>query len=99
MDLKTYFPVIARYVLGWLFAALATRGVVSPEQNDILSGNMDVIIGSVGALVTLGWALVKRPSSKGLAAAKAIDQQLPKKEDVVIKTPGQAADIIISAKS
>ncbi|KQS90283.1 hypothetical protein [Rhizobium sp. Leaf386] len=98
MDIKTYYPVIARYVLGWLFVWLATRGYLSEEQGALLTQNMDTIIGSVGALAVLAYALIKRPSSKGLAAAKAIDKEVPKNADVVIVTPGQGANITIPAE-
>ncbi len=98
MDIKTYYPVVARYVLSWLFVWLATRGYLSEEQGALLTQNMDTIIGSVGALALLAWALFRRPSSKGLAAAKAIDKELPKDEPVIILTPGQGANIKIPAE-
>ncbi len=97
MDIKTYYPVIARYVLSWLFVWLATRGYLSEEQGALLTQNMDTIIGSVGALALLAWALFRRPSSRALKAAKEIDKKIPATEEAIIKTKGPKPDITIPA--
>jgi hypothetical protein len=98
MNITNYVPIIVRYALVWLAAALATRGLLSTEQNAILTQNLDVIVGAVVSLGTVAYALIKRPSAKAMDAAKAIDKRLPEKEDVIIKTPGNAPDIIVPAQ-
>ncbi len=95
MNIANYLPVIIRYALVSLATALATRGFLSTEQNAVLTQNIDVLVGALVTLGTVGWALFKRPSAKAMDAAKAIDKQLPKKEDVVIKTPPNMPDIIV----
>ncbi len=98
MDIKNYLPVILRYALAWVGATLATRGYLDGDQSAIFSQNIDVIAGALIGLGSVAYALWKRPSSKGLAAAKAIDKELPKNFPAVIKTPGAAPDIIVSGK-
>lgn len=97
MNITNYLPMILRYALAAIGAALATRGWIDNEQSAILSQNLDAIVGAAITLGTVAWAIYKRPSQKGLDAAKAIDQQLPKDVPVVIKTPGAQPDIIVAA--
>lgn len=97
MNITNYIPVIVRYAIVSLAAAMATRGWLSSDQNAVLSQNIDILVSAVVGLLTVAYALFKRPSEKAMDAAKAIDKQLPTKEDVVIKTPGNAPDIIVPA--
>lgn len=95
--IKGYLPAIIRYVIMAIAASFATRGWISPEHQTILGENLDVLVGSIVGFLTVAYALWNRPSPKAMEAAKAIDKQLPKKEDVVIKTEGNKPDIIIEA--
>ncbi|OJF97559.1 hypothetical protein [Pararhizobium antarcticum] len=99
MKITNYLPLILRYALVWMAAALATRGWTSSDQTAVLTQNLDVIVGALVSLGTVAYALVKRPSEKALDAAKAIDKQLPAKADVVIVTPGDSPNIVVSAKN
>lgn len=97
MNITNYVPTIVRYVIVSLMAAVFTRGWLSSDQNAILTQNVDIIVSAIVGLGTVVYALIKRPSEKAMDAAKAIDKQLPKDEDVEIITPGQGANIIIPA--
>lgn len=97
MKITNYLPVVVRYALVWLAAALATRGWTTSEQNAVLTQNLDVIVGAVISLGTVAYALFKRPSEKAMDAAKAIDKQIPAKSDVVIVTPGDGPNIVVQA--
>jgi hypothetical protein len=96
--IKNQLPVIIRYLLVTAFAALATRGLVSPEQSTILSQNLDGLVGAIGVLLTLGYAMFKRPSAKALEVAKEVDKKIPATQDVVIQTPAGKPDIVVQAK-
>lgn len=98
MNITNYIPVIVRYLIVTVMAAIATRGWLTSEQNAILTQNLDIIVSAVVGLLTVGYALFKRPSEKALDAAKAIDQQIPSETPVVIKTPGSAPDIVVPGK-
>lgn len=93
--MKSYLPVIVRYIIMALASALATRGWLSPEHQTILGENMDVLVGGLVAVGTVIYELVRRPSEKAMKAAKVIDKEIPARESVVIKTPGNAPDIFI----
>ncbi|CZT36119.1 Pam3-gp28 family putative phage holin [Rhizobium sp. 9140] len=98
MNITNYLPMILRYALAAIGAALATRGWIDDEQSAILSQNLDAIVGGAITLGTVAWAIYRRPSQKGLDAAKAIDEQLPKDAPVVIQTPANQPDIIVQSK-
>ena len=98
MDIKNYLPVILRYALAWIGAALATHGILDGDQSAIFSQNIDVIAGALIGLGSVAYAIWRRPSSKGLDAAKAIDKQVPADSLVVIKTPAGTPDIVVSGK-
>lgn len=98
MDIKNYLPVIVRYALTWIGAALATHGILDGDQSAIFSQNIDVIAGALIGLGSVAYAIWKRPSSKGLAAANAIDRQVPASTPVVIQTPGDAPNIFVPGK-
>lgn len=97
MNIANYVPVIVRYLIVSLMAAMFTHGWLSPEHNAILGENLDIIVSAIVGLLTVLYALIKRPSAKAMEAAKEIDAQIPAKQDVVIKTPGNAPDIVVSA--
>jgi hypothetical protein len=97
MNLTSYIPVIVRYAIVSLMAAMFTHGWLSPEHNAILGENLDIIVSALVGLLTVVWALAKRPSAKAMEAAKEIDAQIPANQDVVIKTPGNTPDITVSA--
>ena len=97
MNITNYLPTIVRYAIVSLMAAMFTRGWLSPEHNAILGENLDIIVSALVGLLTVVWALVKRPSAKAMEAAKEIDAQIPANQDVVIKTPGNAPDITVLA--
>lgn len=98
MNITDYAPLIIRYGLVSLASMMAARGWLNDGQNAILSENLDVIVGAIVGLGTVGYAMFKRPSKKALKAAKAIDKQIPASEDVVIVTPGTTPNIHVPAK-
>lgn len=98
MDIKTYIPVIIRYLIVTAAAAIGTRGWISPEQSAILTQHLDILVSALVGLGTVGYALFKRPSAKALVAAKAIDKQVAPEDPVVIQTPGAAPNIFVPGK-
>ena len=98
MNLTSYLPVIIRYLIVSVMAAIATRGWVSTEQNAILTQNLDIIVSSVVGLLTVAYALFKRPSSKAMEVAKQVDKKVPAAAPVVIQTPAGEPDIVVQAK-
>ena len=98
MNITNYLPVIVRYLIVSLMAAVATRGWLSSDQSAILTQNVDIIVSAIVSLLTVGYALFKRPSQKAMDAAKAIDKQVPAKSDIVILTPGDKPNILVPAK-
>lgn len=98
MNITNYLPIIVRYAIVSLMAAMFTHGWLSPEHNAILGENLDILVSAIVGLLTVLYALVKRPSAKAMEAAKAIDAQIPAKQDVVIKTPAGKPDIVVSAQ-
>lgn len=98
MNITNSMPVIVRYAIVSLMAARFTRGWLSPEHNAILGENLDIIVSAIVGLLTVLYALIKRPSAKAMEAAKAIDKSVPAEVSVVIKTPGNAPDIVVPAK-
>ncbi|MCV9960372.1 hypothetical protein OIU34_00535 [Pararhizobium sp. BT-229] len=97
MNITSYVPVVVRYAIVSMMAAMFTHGWLSPEHNAILTQNLDIIVSAIVGLLTVAYALVKRPSAKAMEAAKEIDRQIPAMHDVVIKTPGSAPDIVVMA--
>jgi hypothetical protein len=98
VNITNYIPVIVRYLIVSAMAAIATRGWLSSEQSAILTQNTDIIVSALVGLGTVAYALFKRPSSKALDAAKAIDKQVPSSAPVVIQTPVGVPDIVIPAE-
>lgn len=98
MDLRAQLPVIIRYIIATAFAALATHGLISAEVNTILSQNLDAIVGALGVLGTVAYALWKRPSSKALEVAKQVDARIPPGASAVVRTPSGQPDIIVHPK-
>jgi hypothetical protein len=98
MNITNYLPTIVRYIIVSLMAAMFTHGWLSPEHNAILGENLDIIVSAIVGLLTVLYALVKRPSAKAMEAAKEIDKHIPAKSEVVIKTPGNAPDIVVAAQ-
>ena len=97
MNITNSMPVIVRYAIVSLMAARFTRGWLSPEHNAILGENLDIIVSAIVGLLTVLYALIKRPSAKAIEAAKEIDAQIPAKDDVVIQTPAGQPDIVVVA--
>lgn len=98
MDIKSQLPVIIRYLLVTAFTVLTTRGLISPEAQSILSSNIDIIVGAVGGLATVAYALWRRPSAKALEVAKQVDAKVPADQPVLITTPPGTPDIVVPAK-
>lgn len=98
MEIKSYLPIVVRYAIVSLAGAMFARGWLTNEQSAILSQNTDLLVSALVGLATLGWALFKRPSSKAMDAAKQIDQKLPAAAPVVIKTPANQPDIVVTPK-
>ena len=98
MDIKAQLPVIIRYLLVTAFTILATRGLISPEAQAILSSNIDIIVGAVGGLATVAYALWTRPSSKALEVAKQVDARIPAGASAVVKTASGQPDIVVHPK-
>lgn len=99
MNITSYVPTIVRYAIVSLMAAMFTHGWLSPEHNAILGENLDIIVSAIVGLLTVLYALVKRPSAKAMEAAKEIDAQIPARQDVVIKTPAGKPDIVVLASN
>lgn len=95
MDIKSYLPVVLRYAIASLAAALVTHGFLSPDQNAFISDNLDKIVGALVVLGTVAYALFKRPSSKALEVAKQVDAKVPASSPVVVKTPAGQQDIVV----
>jgi type VI protein secretion system component VasF len=98
MDLRSQLPVIIRYIIATAFAALATHGLISAEVNTILSQNLDAIVGALGVLGTVAYALWRRPSSKALEVAKQVDESIPAGASAVVRTPSGQPDIVVHPK-
>lgn len=99
MDMKSQLPVIARYLIAIIAAALAGRGLIPADQVAAFIDSAVAVVLAIVAFVPLVWALIRRPSSKALEAAKLIDQRIPKDDTVVIQTPGLQPDIVVPPKS
>jgi len=97
MNITNYAPVVVRYLLVTLAAAMFTHGWLTPEQSSALGQNMDLLVSAVVGLGTVAYALIKRPSQKALDAAKEIDKKIPASQPVEIVTPGSAPNIIVRA--
>lgn len=97
-SIKSYLPAILRYAIMAVAASFATRGWISPEHQTILGENLDVLVGSIVGVLTVVYALATRPSAKAMEVAKEVDKQIPAKQDVTIKTPGDKPDIVVPAK-
>ena len=63
-------------------AAMFSHGWLSPEHNAILGENLDIIVSAIVGLLTVLYALVKRPSAKAMSAAKEIDAEGCSDQDV-----------------
>jgi len=98
MDIKSYLPVILRYVITAAAAALATHGFLSPEQNAVITDNLDKIVGALVVLGALGYELFKRPSAKAMEVAKQVDAKVPASAPVIVKSPGNQSDIVVHPK-
>ena len=98
-QVKSYLPVIIRYAIMAVASALATRGWVSSESQSILSQNIDILVGGVVAILTVIYALVKRPSVKAMEVAKEVDKKIPSEDRVFIATPGPQPDIVVEGTS
>lgn len=96
-QVKNYLPMLFRYLLASAMAALTTRGLMSPESAAIISPHTDAIVSFLVLLVTVTWAIVKKPSAKAMEVAQKVDAEIPKEDDVTIKTPGAAPDIVVQA--
>lgn len=96
MEIKSQLPVILRYAIVTLMSALVTRGFVTPESGAFLSQNVDIVVGALIALLTVAYGLWRTPTAKGLEVARKVDAQIPASSPVVIKTPGDAKDIVVT---
>jgi hypothetical protein len=98
MDWKSYLPVIVRYAITSLAAALVAHGFLSADHNAVITDNLDKIVGALIVLATLAYELFKRPSSKALEVAKQVDAKVPASASVVVKTPAGSPDIVVHPK-
>ena len=98
MEIKTYLPMILRYVVVYLASVLSTRGLINGDQSSFLSGQTDAIVGALIALGAVAWGIYKRPSAKAMTVAKAVDKEVPANVDVVVKTPAGIPDVFVPAK-
>lgn len=98
--------VTTRYltvVLTSMLTLIGAFNLMTPEQVEALQGQVPVIVSAlgtlVGAIVIIYANVTKSSSDKAAEAAKQIDAKLPPAEPVVIKTPGNQADIRVSGKT
>jgi hypothetical protein len=96
--MKSYVPVIVRYILVTLATAFAAHGWLSPETSAILSQYTDALVGAIVVILTVAYALWRRPSAKALEVAQKVDAHIPKESQVVVKTPGNKPDIVVQPK-
>lgn len=96
--LKNQMPVIIRYLLASFFTYLASHGLLTADQHAYLGDQMDVIVGIVGNLAIIAYALWRRPSPTAMEAAKEIDQKIPKGTEVIIQTPAHMDNIYVGPK-
>lgn len=99
MTFEKLFPYLAialRYGISMAGAGLVVAEYLNDEQAQIFVDSLQQIVGAVAALAPLAYALWKRPSSKAMKAARAIDKSVAPEEPVVIQTPEGQADIKIA---
>lgn len=95
-------------MISTMLGLLGMVGVLSPEQVEELkkivedlSGQWPAIMLALGTIGAAGMsiyrALFKSSSNKAAEVAKEVDAKIPPAETVVIKTPGDQADIRVAA--
>ncbi len=97
--------VLVRYlstILGTIVATTVTLGYLNAEQGQVISQNIDVILGAIGAIVAASLpiyaAIFKSSSDKAAEVAKQVDQKIAPEKTVVIETPPGQPDIVVTAK-
>ncbi len=87
-------------IVSTILTILGAFNVLTPEQIKAITEKVPEAISVLTALIGLATAaygiFTKSNSDKAQAAAKLIGAELPKHEDVVIKTPGKEPDIVVT---
>ncbi|MBA3576173.1 MAG: hypothetical protein H0W39_00955 [Sphingomonas sp.] len=98
MTFESVAPILMiflRYSISGLGVWLVSKGFSELDANTIVE---QAVVLTTGIILSGGPALYaawKRPSVKAMETAKVVDQQIPKGEDVVLKTPAGVPDIIV----
>jgi hypothetical protein len=87
--------IFVRYAISGVGVWLASKGFSEADVSTVVDQGAYIITGAIIAALPAIYAAFKRPSVKAMEAAKAVDQLVPKGEDVVIKTPAGVPDIVV----
>jgi len=99
--------VALRYIstiVGSVLTILGVLGLLSQEQVDTITAQMPQIVSAIGALVAVCVPIyaifTKSSSDKAAEVAKVVDQTIPEKEPVLVKSASVAAspEVVVPAK-
>jgi hypothetical protein len=97
--------VTVRYtttIVASVLAILGVLGWLSAEQVETLSKQVPELIGAIAALIAVAIpiyaAWTKSSSDKAAEVAKQIDEKIPPKDTVTVKTPPGQSDIKVAAR-
>lgn len=94
-SLQPIIMIFVRYLISAGGVWLVSRGFSEVDATTVVDQSAFILTGAIIAAGPAIYAAIKRPSALAMETAKAVDQQIPKGEDVVLKTPGRKPDITI----
>lgn len=98
-NISPILMIFVRYAISGLGVWLASKGFSDADVSTVVDQGAYIITGAIIAAVPAIYAALKRPSVKAMETAKAVDQLVPKDDDVVIKTPVGVPDIVVPGPS
>lgn len=98
MTFESISPILMifiRYAISGVGVWLVGKGFSESDASTVVEQASIMLTGGILSAGPAIYAALKRPSVKAMETAKAVDKQIPKGEDVVIKTPVGEPDIIV----
>lgn len=101
MSFEAISPILMifiRYAISGVGVWMVSKGFSESDANTFVEQASIIISGAIMSVGPAIYAAIKRPSVKAMETAKAVDREVPKGDDVIIKTPDGVPDIVVEAK-
>jgi hypothetical protein len=101
MSFEAISPILmifVRYAISGIGVWMVSKGFSETDASTFVEQASIIISGAIMSVGPAIYAALKRPSVKAMETAVAVDREVPKGADVVIKTPAGVPDIVVEAK-